>query len=80
LNDIKKGGLTFVGSKRHVVANNHLLENFDVSRPEDYLMYWDANNLYGGAMCEYLPYKNLKIDNDVSLDVVLKTSDNSNVG
>jgi hypothetical protein len=76
----KKGGLTFVGSKRHVVANNHLLENFDVSKPEDYLMYWDANNLYGGAMCEYLPYKNLKIDNDVSLDVVLKTSDNSNVG
>ncbi len=43
-------------------------------------MYWDANNLYGGAMCEYLPYKNLRIDNDVSLEVVLNTSDDDDVG
>ena len=76
----KKGGLTFVGSKRHVKANNHYLEDCDVNKPESYLMYWDANNLYGGAMCEYLPYKNLKIDNDVTLEVILNTPDDSDVG
>ena len=43
-------------------------------------MYWDANKLYGGAMCEYLPYKNLRINNDVSLEVVLNTSSDSDVG
>ena len=45
-----RGGLCFVGSKRHVKANNHYLEDFDATKPENYLMYWDANNLYGWAM------------------------------
>ena len=43
-------------------------------------MYWDANNLYGWAMSQYLPYENLKINNDVSLEDVLKTADDSDVG
>ena len=66
----KKGGLCFVCSNRHVKANNHYLEDFDATKPESYLMYWDANNLYGWAMSQYLPYENLKINNDVSLEDV----------
>jgi hypothetical protein len=34
----------------------------------NYIMYWDANNLYGWAMSQHLPYKDLKFDNDVELE------------
>lgn len=76
----KRGGLCFVGSKRHVKANNHYLEDFDATKPENYLMYWDANNLYGWAMSQYLPYKNISLNNEIDIDTILKTDDNSKVG
>ena len=76
----KKGGLCFVGARRHVKANNNYLENFDPTKPESYLLYWDANNLYGWAMSQYLPYKNLRLNTDVSIDQVLETADDSDVG
>jgi hypothetical protein len=41
----KRGGLCFVGSKRHVEANNKFVEGFDADKSYNYLMYWDANNL-----------------------------------
>ena len=75
----KRGGLCFVGSKRHVDANNKYVENFDINKPENYLMYWDANNLYGHAMSQLLPYKNLEFSN-VNIEDVLKTSDENEVG
>ena len=56
-----RGGLCFVGSKRYVEANNKYLENYDPSKPSTYIMYWDANNLYGWAMVQYLPYKGLRL-------------------
>jgi hypothetical protein len=33
----------------HVKANNKYLSDYDKSKPSNYLMYWDANNLYGKA-------------------------------
>ena len=53
-----RGGLCFVGSKRHAQANNHYLDKHDKTKPETYLMYWDANNLYGWAMIQLLAYRN----------------------
>ena len=55
-----RGGLCFVGSKRYVHANNKYLDNYDKSKPSNFIMYWDANNLYGWAMSQFLPYKNLR--------------------
>ena len=53
-----RGGVSMI-TKKHAVANNPLVEDFDASKPTNYLMYLDANNLYGWAMSQKLPEKNL---------------------
>jgi len=75
----KKGGLCFVGSKRHVKANNKYLENFNPEEPSNYIMYWDANNLYGWAMSQFLPYKDLRYSNE-TLEEILETDDRADEG
>lgn len=54
-----RGGLSQV-VKRYCAANNKYLANFDKSQSENYLFYIDANNLYGWALCQPLPYKGFK--------------------
>jgi len=81
----KKGGLCFVGSQRHTVANNHYLENFDKTKPENYIIYLDANNEYGWAMSKPLPYKNLKLYDEPELfeslmPDILECPDDSSIG
>ena len=43
-------------------------------------MYKDANNLYGWAMSEYLPYDEINFDNNVKLGDILNTPDDSEIG
>ena len=60
-------------SHRHRRANNPLVESYDVANPTNHLIYWDANNLYGWAMSQPLPYDSLRwLDDDEveRLDVV----------
>ena len=58
----KRGGLTFVGAKRYAKANNKQMgkENYDPKIESSYITYVDANNLYGWAMVQPLPYKDIK--------------------
>ena len=77
---MKRGGLCFVGSKRYVKANNKYIENFDCNEESNYIVYLDANNLYGWSMVQSLPYDKIKIDNNINIDDVLKTDDNNDVG
>ena len=43
-------------------------------------MYWDANNLYGWAMSQPLPYKDISFNTDISLEEILATSDDNDIG
>ena len=45
---------------RHAEANNQYMKNYDPHKESSYIMYLDANNLYGWAMSQPLPYRNFK--------------------
>ena len=52
----KRGGYSSVGGCRHHEANNKYLTDYDPQKETSYLLYLDANNLYGWAMSQSLPY------------------------
>ena len=64
-----RGGISSVMGERYVKSD----ENKKI-------LYIDANNLYGWAMSQYLPYGDIKFDGDVKLEDILNTSDDSEVG
>ena len=49
-----------MASRRYAKAKNPLVDGFDPSKPKKYIMYLDANNLYGCAMIKPLPKSNFK--------------------
>jgi hypothetical protein len=70
-----RGGVSTI-SHRHAKANNpYLPETYDESKPNSYIPYLDANNLYGWAMSQYLPTGGFKwITDDVDVTEVSDTS------
>ena len=58
----QRGGLCYVGSNRHVKAQNKYLSDYDPNAESNHIMYLDANNLYGWATSQSLPYRNLQIE------------------
>lgn len=55
-----RGGICLC-PKRYAMSNNKYHPDFDSSQPNNYLMYLDCNNLYGFAMCNYLPCSDFKL-------------------
>ena len=54
IEDNIRGGITTI-NHRHFTTNNQYLSDFDPKMPSSYIMYVDANNLYGKGMSEKLP-------------------------
>lgn len=64
-------------SNRHAKANNKFLDDFDEDIPASYLAYFDANNLYGWAMSQFLPERGFEW---VSPQTDFNVSDTSKIG
>ena len=54
-----QGGISMV-SKRYAKANNTILPDYDPSKPKNYIIYLDVNNLYAWAMSKPLPKRDFK--------------------
>ena len=64
-----RGGISSVMGDRYVKSD----ENKKI-------LYVDANNLYGHTMSQTLPYDEYKVDNNVKLEDILNTPDDSDIG
>ena len=76
-----RGGVSYIAN-RYGKANNKYMEGYDEKKPSKYIMYLDANNLYGWAMSQYLPYGSFKwLSNEELNNIDLgKYSEDSNDG
>ena len=75
-----RGGVSSIFSKRLATMNNSYLDSFDDSKAISYGLLLDANNLYGGIMQNFpLPLGNFQIV-DVELSEILSTDKESDVG
>lgn len=75
-----RGGISQC-SVRYCKANNSYTENYDPTKPSNFLMYLDMNNLYGWAMMEPLPITNFRwILSNTNIDFILNTPDDSEIG
>ena len=67
-----RGGIAMI-SHRHAEANNpYLAEGYDKSKEHSYIAYLDANNLYGWAMTQPLPYADFQWSEERDMEVLLR--------
>ena len=76
-----RGSISYI-AKRYSKANNKYMESYDSSEESKIIMYLDANNLYGWAMSQYLPYNEFKWLNkkEISDFCLNSISGNSSIG
>ena len=68
---IEKGGISYIAN-RHLEANNPYIKGYNSKKPNTYIMYLDANNLYEWAMPQCLPtggFKWLPLNQINKLDI-----------
>ncbi|XP_063538051.1 uncharacterized protein LOC134747347 [Cydia strobilella] len=75
-----RGGISQC-SNRYAKSNNYYMSDFDSNEPSSYLIYLDANNLYGWAMSQRLPVgefewvdpaMDFKLSNDADYGYILE--------
>lgn len=64
-----RGGLS-MASYQSCVANNPYLPNYDPNKENNYIMYFDMNNLYGSVMVDLLPLSDFKFEELTLQDVL----------
>ncbi|CAG8449308.1 3563_t:CDS:2 [Cetraspora pellucida] len=58
IEEAKRGGIAMAGHRYFKANNPKIGKTFNPSKPTTWILYVDANNLYGWAMSQYLPIKN----------------------
>ena len=77
-----RGGMC-QASYRSAKANNKYMKNYDKNKEASFLIYDDANNLYGWSMCKKLPVSNFKWVDDLSIfteDFIKNNDKNNDIG
>ena len=64
-----RGGISSVMGDRYIKSDDNKK-----------ILYLDANKLHGHSMSEPLPYDEIKFDNNVNLEDILNTPDDSDIG
>ena len=62
-----RGGISYI-AKRHSKANNKYMQFYDNKNPRKFMMYLDANKLYGRAMSQYFSNDGFKWFNEKEID------------
>ena len=79
-----RGGVSQI-SHRLATANHPKAPKYDKDLPNSYIMYWDANNLYGWSMSQYLPYGSFSWVSETNItkmtkEFIMSISDESSIG
>ena len=76
-----RGGISYIAN-RYGKANNKYMRDYNEMATSKYIMYLDANNLYGWAMSQYLPTGNFKWLKQKQIDKInlAKYDENSKKG
>ena len=76
-----RGGISYIAN-RYGKGNNKYMKEYDEKAPSKYIMYLDANNLYGWAMSQPLPTGGFKWMTQEQIDNLnlAKYKENSNKG
>ena len=76
-----RGGISMI-SHRYAEANNSHLTHYNSEKPNTFITYQDANNLYGHAMVQSLPISHFKwlSDRDIQAFNVMSIHDEADMG
>lgn len=76
-----RGGISQC-SKRYVKANNKYMMDYDNKKDSSYIIYLDANNLYGWSMMQSLPLDSFKWGdpNEFNLQTIMNISEDGEIG
>ena len=62
-----RGGISYI-TKKYSKADNKYIKSYDDKKPNKYITYLDANDLYDWVMSQYLPYSEFKWLNKKEID------------
>jgi hypothetical protein len=75
-----RGGISLI-THRYAKANNKYLPDYSEENESSYIMYLDANNLYGLAMSKSLPYADYKWNNDEwTVEKIMEVGEDAETG